>query len=114
MTTRDTWVLLVGASGVVGRQTAARLRRRWPNLPILAGGRDLQRAEAVAVELGNSRGVAIAVRSLEAARRYYSGALGWEERQGGAFACGETVLFLREDASAVALPDAMRAPGYRY
>ena len=59
MPTRDTWVLLVGASGVIGRQTAARLRRRWPNLPILAGGRDLQRAEAVAVELDNARGVAI-------------------------------------------------------
>lgn len=59
MTTRDTWVLLVGASGVVGRQTAERLRRRWPDLPILAGGRDLQRAEAAAAELGNSRGVAI-------------------------------------------------------
>ena len=59
MSTRNTWVLLVGASGVIGRQTAARLRRRWPNLPILAGGRDLQRAEAVAVELDNARGVAI-------------------------------------------------------
>jgi hypothetical protein len=61
MTTHDTWVLLVGASGVIGRQTAARLRRKWPNLPILAGGRDLQRAEAVAAELGNARGVAIDV-----------------------------------------------------
>jgi short-subunit dehydrogenase len=59
MTTRDTWVLLVGASGVVGRQAAARLRRRWPDLPILSGGRELQRAETVAAELGNSRGVAI-------------------------------------------------------
>jgi len=61
MTTRDTSVLLVGASGVIGRQTAARLRRRWPDLPILAGSRDLQRAEAVAAELGNARGVAIDV-----------------------------------------------------
>jgi hypothetical protein len=59
MTTSVTWVLLVGASGVIGRQTAARLRQRWPDLPILAGGRDLQRAEAIAAELGNSRGVAI-------------------------------------------------------
>lgn len=59
MTTRDRWVLLVGASGVVGRQTAARLRQRWPTLPILAGGRDLRRAEAVASELGHSRGVVI-------------------------------------------------------
>lgn len=59
MTTRDTWVLLVGASGVVGRLVAARLRQRWPKLPILAGGRDLQRAKAVASELGNSQGVVI-------------------------------------------------------
>ncbi|KFC64458.1 hypothetical protein FF80_03081 [Devosia sp. LC5] len=59
MANENTWVLLVGASGVVGRQTAARLRQRWPELPILAGGRDLQRAEAIAAELGNSRGVAL-------------------------------------------------------
>lgn len=53
------WVLLVGASGVVGRQTARQLRQRWPGLPILVGGRDVPRAEAVAEELGNARGVAI-------------------------------------------------------
>jgi hypothetical protein len=55
----DPWVLLVGASGIVGRQTAARLRQRWPNLPILVGGRNLERAEAVAAELGDARGVSI-------------------------------------------------------
>lgn len=59
MATDNTWVLLIGASGVVGRLTAARLRQRWPDLAILAGGRDLQRAEAIAAEVGNARGVAL-------------------------------------------------------
>ena len=59
MANENRWVLVVGASGVVGRQTATRLRQRWPDLPILAGGRNLQRAEAIAAELGNSKGVAL-------------------------------------------------------
>ncbi len=53
------WVLLVGASGVVGRQAAARLRQRWPDLPLLLGGRDLAKVEALALELGNARGVVV-------------------------------------------------------
>jgi NAD(P)-dependent dehydrogenase (short-subunit alcohol dehydrogenase family) len=59
MATENNWVLLVGASGIVGRKTAERLRQRWPALSILAGGRDLQRAEALAAELGNARGVTL-------------------------------------------------------
>lgn len=59
MTNHNAWVLLAGGSGVVGRQAATRLRQRWPDLPILVGGRDLRRAEALAAELGNSQGVEI-------------------------------------------------------
>src|SRR5215213_11860754 len=61
-----------------------------------------------------STGIEIVVSSLSSSRAYYGRALGWEERSPGTFACGETVLFLREDATTEPQSDAMRAPGYRY
>lgn len=61
-----------------------------------------------------SSGVVVAVSSLANARRYYGDSLGWEERSEATFACGETLLFLREDASLKPQTDVMRAPGYRY
>ncbi|MGE5594963.1 MAG: VOC family protein [Hyphomicrobiales bacterium] len=58
-------------------------------------------------------GVRMAVRSLDAARRHYGTALGWEELGAGTFRCGDTLLWLEEDpAAAEAGP--MRAVGYRY
>lgn len=49
--------LLIGATGVVGRQAALRLRQRQPDVPILVASRDLDRADVAAAELGNARGV---------------------------------------------------------
>jgi lactoylglutathione lyase len=61
-----------------------------------------------------STGVVVAVSSLANARAYYGRALGWEQRSEATFACGETVLFLRHDATITTQADSMRAPGYRY
>jgi lactoylglutathione lyase len=61
-----------------------------------------------------SSAVVIAVSSLASARAYYGRALGWEERSEATFACGETALFLREEATIEPRGDAMRAAGYRY
>lgn len=61
-----------------------------------------------------SSAVVIAVSSLASARAYYGGTLGWEERLEATFACGQTVLFLHEDATIEPHADAMRAAGYRY
>ncbi|MCP3102595.1 NAD(P)-dependent oxidoreductase [Myxococcus sp. K15C18031901] len=47
-------VLILGGSGVVGSLAARTLRRLHPTLPIVIGGRDLARAEAVARELGHA------------------------------------------------------------
>lgn len=41
-------VLLVGGSGVIGRQTAEYLRARNPALPLLIGARDLDKANQTA------------------------------------------------------------------
>jgi hypothetical protein len=49
-------VLLIGGSGRVGIHAARTLRRLHPGLPITVGGRDLDRAEAVAREIGNAAG----------------------------------------------------------
>lgn len=56
----------------------------------------------------------VVVRSIDAARRYYGDVLGWTETARNTFECGDTQLFLREDPTAASLPEAMRAPGYRY
>lgn len=47
-------VLVIGGSGIVGSQAAHELRRRYPELPIVIGGRDLGRAQKTADELGNA------------------------------------------------------------
>lgn len=52
-------VLIIGGSGVVGRQAAEQLRRLHPDLPIAIGGRDLVKAQAVAQALGNAVAVTI-------------------------------------------------------
>lgn len=58
-------------------------------------------------------GVLVAVRSLEAAQRYYGHALGWEELRPGRFRCGDTVVMLEEDAAQVPVGE-LRGVGYRY
>ncbi|RYG62572.1 NAD(P)-dependent oxidoreductase, partial [bacterium] len=79
-------ILLIGGSGVVGRSTAGHLRDAYPNLPLLIGGRDLAKAQAVAREVGNAEGVAI---DLDAEN------LGLGEREVSAVA-----VLIRDDATA--------------
>ncbi|MBW4485826.1 MAG: hypothetical protein KME14_25145 [Tildeniella torsiva UHER 1998/13D] len=55
----DKAVLLVGGSGVVGRQAARWLRERHSDVPLLIGGRNLQAAGEVAQESGAAKAVAI-------------------------------------------------------
>lgn len=52
-------ILLVGGSGVVGRWTTRSLRGSHPDVPLLIGGRDRDKAEQVAAAAGNAKGVAI-------------------------------------------------------
>jgi len=47
-------LLIVGGYGLVGEQAARLLRRRHPELPLLLGGRDPGRAQALAAALGAS------------------------------------------------------------
>src|SRR3546814_19042294 len=47
-------VLLLGGSGVVGSLAARSLRRLQPELPLVIGGRDLAKAQAVAKEIGGA------------------------------------------------------------
>lgn len=67
-----------------------------------------------ATVIGAGVGIVLAVRSLEAARNYYLGALGWAENSPGVITCGFSEVRLHEDASIEPQPEAMRAPGYRY
>lgn len=52
-------ILFVGGSGIVGRKAARYLRDAHPEAPLLIGGRDPGRAQAVAAEIGNAEGVAV-------------------------------------------------------
>ncbi|PCC70499.1 hypothetical protein SAMN02745121_06582 [Nannocystis exedens] len=52
-------VLIVGGSGVVGSIAAQTLRRLQPDLPITIGGRDLDKARAVADALGEADAVIV-------------------------------------------------------
>jgi hypothetical protein len=52
-------LLLVGGSGVIGRQTARYLREAHPDVPLLIGGRDQARAKAAASEIGGAEGVTV-------------------------------------------------------
>lgn len=47
-------VLIVGGSGFVGARTARTLRQLQPELPIAIGGRNVDRAQSVATELGRA------------------------------------------------------------
>ena len=52
-------VLILGGTGQAGRDTAALLRRWYPDLPLTVAGRDLARAQRVADELGGASAVVI-------------------------------------------------------
>lgn len=52
-------ILLIGGAGHVGNHTARHLRKAYPDLPLLIGGRDPSRAAALVAELGNAEAVAI-------------------------------------------------------
>ncbi|NBB13590.1 hypothetical protein [Pseudomonas sp. SLFW] len=52
-------ILLVGGSGVVGRQTARWLRERRPELPLLIGGRNPVTAAEVATLVGGAQPVVV-------------------------------------------------------
>jgi hypothetical protein len=52
-------ILLVGGSGIVGRQAARQLRSAHPDVPLLIGGRDRAKARDAARDLGAAEGVAL-------------------------------------------------------
>lgn len=52
-------VLIIGGAGFVGALAARTLRKLHPKLPIAIGGRNLEKAEAVAKEIGNAEAVVI-------------------------------------------------------
>lgn len=52
-------VLLIGGSGLVGRETATALRALHPDVPIAIGGRDLAKAKGVADALGHAQAVQV-------------------------------------------------------
>ncbi len=49
-------VLIAGGYGVVGRQVAALIRQRHPQLSLVIAGRSLEKADALARELGHAQG----------------------------------------------------------
>lgn len=70
-------ILLMGGSGEIGQRTAKALRARYPDAPLLIGGRNKDKAEQVASALGNAEGVTIDPRAED---------LGLGDRQVGAVA----------------------------
>jgi hypothetical protein len=52
-------VLIIGGSGVVGSRAARALRRLQPELPITIGARNLDKARALAAELGRADAVGV-------------------------------------------------------
>jgi hypothetical protein len=52
-------VLIIGGSGLVGSQAARTLRKLHPDLPITIGGRNLEKATAIAEETGTADAVRI-------------------------------------------------------
>lgn len=52
-------ILLLGGTGQIGHFTIQALRKRYPNLPLLLGSRNRQRAEQVAGALDHVEGVVI-------------------------------------------------------
>lgn len=57
MTARQ--VLFVGGSGVVGREAVGWFRRRYPDVPILIGGRNLEKANELAKQTGLAEAIAV-------------------------------------------------------
>jgi len=52
-------VLIIGGSGFVGALAARILRKLHPDVPIAIGGRNLDKAQAVAGEIGNAEAVVV-------------------------------------------------------
>ncbi|NEQ47178.1 MAG: saccharopine dehydrogenase [Leptolyngbya sp. SIOISBB] len=60
MTTQN-GILIAGGYGVVGRQVATLIRQRHPDLQLIIAGRNLEKAAALATELGNANGMQLDV-----------------------------------------------------
>ncbi|QEI06719.1 NAD(P)-dependent oxidoreductase [Pigmentiphaga aceris] len=90
-------ILLVGGSGTVGQWTARLLRQAHPDVPLLIGGRDLAKAEAVAKEVGGAEGVVIDLRASD---------LGLGERAVSAVA----VLFMDERTASLRFAQSRGVP----
>lgn len=52
-------ILLMGGSGAIGHQAARALRAAHPDMPLLIGGRDLDKAQRAAEQIGGAQGVLI-------------------------------------------------------
>lgn len=52
-------VLLMGGSGAIGHHTARALRAAHPDIPLLIGSRDLEKARQAAEQIGGAEGVVI-------------------------------------------------------
>lgn len=52
-------VLFVGGSGVVGQQMVRMFRKRHPDLPVLIGGRDVEKARTIARQVGKADAVKV-------------------------------------------------------
>jgi hypothetical protein len=70
-------ILLMGGSGAIGRLTAQTLRKAHPDLPLLIGGRDINKAQVVADELGGAEAMVVDPKAED---------LGLGDRQVGAVA----------------------------
>ena len=79
-------ILLIGGSGVAGRESAQSLRAAYPDAPLLIGGRNLARAEEAAADLGNAEGLALDLAADD---------LGLGER-----AVGAVAIFFMDDTTA--------------
>lgn len=52
-------ILFMGGSGAIAQQTARALRKTYPGLTLLIGGRDLAKAQHAAEQMGSAQGVLI-------------------------------------------------------
>ena len=52
-------ILLMGGSGAIGRRTAQALRAVYSHVPLLIGGRDLEKSRQAAETIGNAEGVVL-------------------------------------------------------
>jgi hypothetical protein len=90
-------ILLVGGSGIVGRNAARYLRAATPDVPLLIGGRDLAKAAKVAAGLGIAEGVRLDLTAPD---------LGLGERPVSAVA----VLFMDERVATLRFAQSRRVP----